>query len=148
MDVSNGAGCDRGIRFDACSDLDVGGEEIFFSCCLFSAMAPERVLPSPPSDGGLLRGEEVVRDEILEVVGEGGGRCDVAAVAARRKGSTRAAGVVRWPSWARSVRPLLHLAHPRRSRWGGMIFGSPKPLGGKIVDAASLLAAEDLLHHC
>ena len=72
MDVSNGAGCDRGIRFDACSDLDVGGEEIFFSCCLFSAMAPERVLPSPPSDGGLLRGEEVVRDEILEVVAKGG----------------------------------------------------------------------------
>ena len=72
MDVSNGASCDRGIRFDACSDFDVGGEEIFLSCCLFSAMAPERVLPSPPSDGGLLRGEEVVRDEILEVVGEGG----------------------------------------------------------------------------
>ena len=50
----------------------LGGEEIFFSCCLFSAMALEQVLPSPPSEGGLLRGEEVVRDEILEVVGKRG----------------------------------------------------------------------------
>ena len=61
-----------GIRYDACLGLDVGGKEIFFSCCLFSTMAPERVLPSLPSDRGLLRGEEVVRDEILEAVGEGG----------------------------------------------------------------------------
>ena len=29
-------------------------------------------MPSPPSDEGLLRGEKVVRDEILEVVGKGG----------------------------------------------------------------------------
>ena len=65
-----------GIRYDACLGLDVGGKEIFFSCCLFSTMAPERVLPSPPSDGGLLRGEEVDRDEIHYVVGKGGGmRC-------------------------------------------------------------------------
>ena len=35
-------------------------------------MAPEQVLSSPSSGGGLLRGEEVVCDEILEVVGEGG----------------------------------------------------------------------------
>ena len=35
-------------------------------------MAPEPVLPSPPSDGGLLRGEEVIHDEILGVVAKGG----------------------------------------------------------------------------
>ena len=50
------------------------GGEIFFSHCLFSDMAPEPVLPSPSSDGDLLRGKEVVRDENLEVVGKGGDR--------------------------------------------------------------------------
>ena len=35
-------------------------------------MAPELVLPSPPSDGGLLGGEEVVRDEILGTLAKGG----------------------------------------------------------------------------
>ena len=31
---------------------------------------------------------------------------------------------------------------------GGRCSGSPKPSGGMIVVAASLLAAEDLRHHC
>ena len=35
-------------------------------------MAPELVLPSPPSDGGLLGGKEVVRDEILGTLAKGG----------------------------------------------------------------------------
>ena len=35
-------------------------------------MAPEPVLPSPPSEGGLLGGKEVVRDKILEAVAKGG----------------------------------------------------------------------------
>ena len=35
-------------------------------------MAPEPVFPSPPSDEGLLRGEEVIREEILGVFCEGG----------------------------------------------------------------------------
>ena len=53
-----------------------------------------------------------------------------------------------WPSWARCVRPLPHLLHPRCARWWGTLFGSPKPFGGKVVDAAFLLAAEDVRHHC
>ena len=35
-------------------------------------MAPEPVLPSPPSEGGLLGGEEVIRDAILGAVAKGG----------------------------------------------------------------------------
>ena len=35
-------------------------------------MAPEPVFPSPPSEGGLLGGEEVFRDEILGAVAKGG----------------------------------------------------------------------------
>ena len=31
---------------------------------------------------------------------------------------------------------------------GGQCSGSPKPSGGRIVIASSLLAAEDLPHHC
>ena len=54
------------------SDLDVRGGEIFSSRVASSAMAPEPVFPSPPSDGGLLRGEEVIRDEILGVFVKGG----------------------------------------------------------------------------
>ena len=45
-------------------------------------MAPEPVLPSPPSEGGLLGGEEDFRDEILGAVAKGGSH-DVAAIAAR-----------------------------------------------------------------
>ena len=48
------------------SDLDVRGG-IFSFRAASSAMAPEPVFPSPPSDGGLLGGEEVTRDEILGV---------------------------------------------------------------------------------
>ena len=98
--------------FDACSDLDVGGEEIFFSCCLFSDMAPERVLPSPPSDGGLLRGKEVVRNEILEVVGEGGEDVMLPLSRLVQGGLDARRAWCRWPSWARSVRSLLRLTHP------------------------------------
>ena len=35
-------------------------------------MVPKLVLPSPPSDGGLFGGEEVVRDEILGTLAKGG----------------------------------------------------------------------------
>ena len=38
----------------------------------FPAMAPEPVSPSPPSNGGLLGGEEVVCYAILEVFLKGG----------------------------------------------------------------------------
>ena len=54
------------------SDLDVRGGEIFSSRAASSAMAPEPVFPSPPSDGGLLKGKEVIRDEILGVFAKGG----------------------------------------------------------------------------
>ena len=37
-------------------------------------MAPELVLPSPPSDGGLARGRGGRLDETLEPCGEGGDR--------------------------------------------------------------------------
>ena len=47
---------------------------------LFSAMLPKPVFPSPPSDGGLLRGEEVTRDEILGVFLRRGGRCGITTV--------------------------------------------------------------------
>ena len=40
------------------------------------------MFPSPPSDEGLLGGEEVVRDEILGAVAKGGSHY-VAAIAAR-----------------------------------------------------------------
>ena len=105
-------------------------------------------LLSPPSDGGFLGGEEAVPGEILEVVGEWGGNA-MLLLSRFVKGSLGAWWAsLCWPSLARSVRPLLHLTHPRHSRWWGTMVGSPKPLGGKIVDAASLLSAEDCLHHC
>ena len=90
----------------------MGDEEIVFSCCLFSDMAPEWVLPSPPSDGGLLRGEEVLRDEILEVVGEGGEDAMLPLSQVVEGGLYARRAWCRWPSWARSVRPLLYLTHP------------------------------------
>ena len=46
--------------------------EIFFLLCLFSAMVPEPVLPSPPFDGGLLGDEEVNTMRFLEFLQRGG----------------------------------------------------------------------------
>ena len=73
-------------------------------------MAPEPVLPSPPSDGGLLRGKEVVWDENLEAVGKGG---EDAMLPLSRlvEGGLDTWWACRWPSRARSLRPLLHLTH-------------------------------------
>ena len=68
----------EGIRSDVSSDSDVGGG-IFSSRVASSIMAPELVFPSPPSDGGLLRGEEVTRDEIIGVCAKGG-KCDITTV--------------------------------------------------------------------
>ena len=191
MDVSNGAGCDRGIRFDACSDFDVGGEEIFFSCCLFSAMAPERVLPSPPSDGGLLRGEEVIRDEILGVFVKGGkmwyyhcpGRRGWRAWLSWRSrarprfarrllpwrmrlgslephprrsllsqvaevwcgaSASRGAGLGATCVVSGGARVRSRGAHPRRSWMAGEDARLPQAVRRTFVDAAVLLAAEDL----
>ena len=52
------------------------------------------------------------------------------------------------PSWARCARLIPRLLHPRCARWRGMLFGSPKPSGGKIGVAAFLLAAENVRYHC
>ena len=75
-------------------------------------MAPERVLPSLPSDKGLLRGEEVVRDEILEVVGKGGEDAMLRLSGLVEGGLDARRAWCHWPSWARSVRSLLRLTHP------------------------------------
>ena len=46
-----------GYQIDAASDVGYdGGEKIFVSRRLFSAMVPEPVFSSPPSDRGLSRG--------------------------------------------------------------------------------------------
>ena len=58
------------------------GGGIFFLRRLFSAMSPKPVFPSPPSEGGLLRDEEVIRDEIHGAVAKGGSH-DIAAIVAR-----------------------------------------------------------------
>ena len=63
--VLDGGSCDQGIRSYVCSDLDMGDKKIFLLRHLFSAIAPKPVLPSPLSDGSLLGGKEVVRDEVL-----------------------------------------------------------------------------------
>ena len=73
LGVLDGTGCDRVIRSDVVLGFGCeGGGDLLSSRAASSAMAPEPVFPSPPSDGGLLGGEEVTRDEILGVILKGG----------------------------------------------------------------------------
>ena len=62
--------------------LDVGwGAGTFFSKRLFSAIVHKLVLPSPPSEGGLLDGRGGCPRYNSRTYWQRGGRCDVAGVA-------------------------------------------------------------------
>ena len=95
-------------------------------------MAPEPVLPSPPSEGGLLGGEEVIRDAILGAVAKGGiarrrRYCSSSGVGLARVGR-RVVGLRGLDVCAR----LPHLLHPRTSRSWGTMVGSPRPFEGRF----------------
>ena len=155
-------------------------------------MAPEPVFPSPPSDGGLLRGEEVTRDEILGVFSKGGkvwhyhcpGRrgwrawlswrsrarprfarrllpwrmrlgslephprrsllSQVAELWCGASAGSRGAGLGATCVVAGGARVRSRGAHPRRSRMAGDDVRLPQAVQRLFVDAAVLLAAEDL----
>ena len=67
MNDLDGVGCDRVSDLMLGSDSDVGGLDISSSRAAFSAMAPEPVFPSPPSDRGLVRDEDPRRSLLLRV---------------------------------------------------------------------------------
>ena len=108
---ADGAGCDRVIRFDPPSDWMQGG--VFFSRCLFSAMAPELVFPSPPSDLGLARrARRSSAMKLLEPWRRGDRTTSpllqLVWVGFGARWSSR-----RCPSWARCARPFPRLLHPQ-----------------------------------
>ena len=70
-----------------------GGGVIFFLRCLFSVMVSEPVLPSPPSDRGLLGEEEVNTMRFLEFLRRGG-RCGITTVPAVAVGAHGCRSVV------------------------------------------------------
>ena len=85
-------------------------------------------------------GDEVIHDRALLALGEGGEGATLPLLQPIDDGLGARRTSRHCPSWARCVRPLPHLPHPRRSRWWGTMYRPPQSRldGGLVLRRPSL----------